>query len=67
MQAILLQRTQITCVPLSVFLHRHPKASSEIRERPFPFPDGCCVAVQFVEEILSDFLSALEYIVEQRE
>ena len=41
MQAILLQRTQITCVPLSVFLHGHPKASSEIGERPFPFFDGC--------------------------
>ena len=28
-------------MPLFVFLHRHPKASSEIGERPFPFSGGC--------------------------
>ena len=27
--------------PLSVFHHGHPKASLEIGERPFLFPDDC--------------------------
>ena len=30
-----------TRAPLSVFRHGHPKASSEIGERPFLFSDGC--------------------------
>ena len=30
-----------TRAPLSVFHHRHPKASLEIGERPFLFSDGC--------------------------
>ena len=60
---ILMQsNTQYACVPLFVFPHRHPKASTEIGERPFLFSSDC-VAVGTKEEKNDNHMSVMPPVV----